>query len=252
MIRDDGKPRERVRGRPPGCAGLLVAAMAVVAARDVVRVFDRGWSQYGEGSLLAIVERWRVEPAGPGWVAHELHAEPLWAGVLRGGVGAGRVTPWDHTLVPGRLVSCLAGLATAALLGVIARREGCSAEVAAFAPLAFLASPYVMSWTPCYRVDNLTVFFTVAAYAAAAGSSRRSWVAAAVLLAAGSLVKQTAVLAAVPIVAWLVIRRRFAATVAFAILMMGLTLAAWLAYDRATRGYAVSLGVRANLNSRSH
>ena len=48
---------------------LLVAAIGVVSSRHAVRVFDRTASEYGEGSLLAIVERMRVEPVGPDWVA---------------------------------------------------------------------------------------------------------------------------------------------------------------------------------------
>ena len=156
------------------------------------------------------------------------------------------LTPWDHTLIPGRLVSLVAALGTAVLIGWVLRREGFTLEVALAGMLVYLASKPVIDWTPFYRVDNLAVLFVVASYAVA-GSFRRGWLPAAVLLAFGSLVKQTAVLAALPIAASLCMHRRFREAASFAAGTAGLVAAAWLALDWSTGGYASALGVRANL-----
>jgi len=106
----------------------------------------------------------------------------------------------------------------------------------------------VAAWVPYHRVDTLAIPFAVAAYGSAAADKRRGLVAAAVLIAAGSLVKQTVALAALPILIHLAITRRFRPAAAFAVGVALLGGGLWLAVDRLSGGYFLTVAIHGNVN----
>jgi len=119
------------------------------------------------------------------------------AGALRLVAGAGF---W-----PGRLLSLVAGIATAAMVGVTAGRRHGGAWPAACAALLFLALgfPGPFPWLGLYRVDLVGVALSVAAIAVLARSSApRAVVAASVLAGLAMLCKQTLIAAALAGTVW--------------------------------------------------
>src|SRR5262249_39253756 len=156
-----------------------------------------------EGPILALVERWRSEPVSAQW----------WQGTPSTltcyGPGyywlvkvVSPLTPWDHTLIPGRLLALAAMLATALLFALLIYRPTHSVEVSLAGALFYLAAPVVTYWLPYHRVDTLAIFLSLASYAVL-GRSRASGWASALLVVAGSLVKQTAALSALPVILYL-------------------------------------------------
>lgn len=103
------------------------------------------------------------------------------------------------TFFPGRLLVIISGIAAAALIASIIRRENSSAGVSpavarascpsslaaaiAFGSL-FLCSPFVQFWWPLLRVDLLGLALTLAGLALFLREPRRAWTTAALLIAA--------------------------------------------------------------------
>ena len=95
---------------------------------------------------------------------------------------------------PGRVLSMVAGVAAAAILGGIAARRAGQAWVGVFASLLFLAFafPGGVPWLGVYRVDMLGVALALAAIAVlTCASGTRGLVAAGVIAAWHILCKQT-------------------------------------------------------------
>ena len=230
-------------------SAVLVAALCAVAGRYAARVFDLSWRDYGEGPVLAMVERMRHEPVSRHWIERPPYTLTCYGpGYYATVLSVSQLTPWQKTVIPGRLVALAAALGIAALVaGVVARQTG-RIEFGLFAGLLFLGSSVVSSWVPFHRVDTLAVLFAMAAYAAATSEKTRGLFAAAILIAAGSLVKQTAALAAVPIFVHLLLRRRFRTAAGFAAGVALLGAGLWLAVDALSGGYFLTLAVRGNVN----
>jgi len=228
---------------------VLAAALCVVAGRYAARAFDLSWRDYGEGPVLAMVERMRHEPVSRHWIARPPYTLTCYGpGYYATVLGVSQLMPWQGTVIPGRLVALAAALGITALVaGVVVRQTG-RIEFGLFAGLLFLGSSVVSSWVPFHRVDTLAVLFAVAAYAAATSEKTRGLVAAAILIAAGSLVKQTAALAAVPIFVHLLLTRRFRPAAGFAAGVALLGAGLWLAVDALSGGYFLTLAVRGNVN----
>jgi hypothetical protein len=223
--------------------GLLVALVG-----HTRRVFDLTRKEYGEGPILAMVERWRQEPISARWLEG-----PAWT-LSCYGPGYYAVvrlvspcTPWDHTLIPGRLVSLFALVATAGMLALIVYRETRSGTLSQMAALAYLFASPVLIWLPFARVDSLAIFFAVSAYAAV-GPRKRNLVLSGLLIVVGSLVKQPVALCTLPICAHLFLnhRRREAVGYFLGVGTLGATLWSLLAWT--SGGYFLSGAVLGNLN----
>ena len=88
-------------------------------------------------------------------------------------------------LAPARLVSMLATLATAGVLGVAAQRLSGRALAGALAAGFFLASPYVFHTTPLARVNSLALLFAVTSLTLLETPTRRNvWLGSLALVAA--------------------------------------------------------------------
>jgi glycosyl transferase family 87 len=129
---------------------------------------------------------------------------------------------------PGRVLSMIAALATALMVGIIASRRVGGPWVAAFAAALFLALafPGGVPWLGLYRVDLLGVALSIGSVAVL--SYRRSMRAAAVagvLAGLALLTKQTLVAALLAGTLWIWLDRRHAhagAFVAAALLTLGI------------------------------
>jgi hypothetical protein len=224
-------------------AGLLVALYG-----HTRRVFDLTRKEYGEGPILAMVERWRQEPISARWLEG-----PQWT-LSCYGPGYYAVvrlvspwTPWDHTLIPGRLVSLLALVATSAMVALIVYRESRSATLAQIAALTYLFASPVLIWLPFARVDSLAVFFAVSAYAAV-GPRKRNLVLSGLLIVIGSLVKQPVALCALPICAHLVLNHRRREALGYLLGVGTLGAALWSLLAWASGGYFFAGAIVGNLN----
>jgi hypothetical protein len=254
-----------------GASLVLAVALAAVVGSAVLRVFDFGHpGDYGEGPVLGMVRRVAVEPISARWLDGPPYTLSCYGpGYYWAVASAAAVLPWPDTLIPGRLVSLLATLATAALVGMAVGRstwasEGTvpifvstkmglsplpqAGELGLATALAFLASPIVHAWGTPHRVDPLATLFAVGAYLAVA-RPRHGIVASAACVVIGSLVKQTVALAAVPIFCYLLLSRRYrdAAKYALAVAVPGA--AVWLALDWQSGGYFLASAVHGNLGA---
>jgi hypothetical protein len=144
-------------------------------------------------------------------------------------------------------VSLAATLTIAALTAWVATRQTRSFDWGLLASLVFLASPTVAYWLPYARVDMLALLASLGAYAAI-GTKTRSVVAAAALVAAGSLVKPTAALSALPIVAHLAACRRWRDALVFALFVGAFAAAAWSAVQWSSGGFFLTAVLSGNRN----
>jgi len=227
---------------------LLGASLAAVIAVYALQTFDLDRKSYGEGPILATIERMRSEP-----ISAEFLRAPDYTLSCYGPVYywvfdlAARIVHSRHSIIPGRLVSLAAALAIAVLTAWVVRRETRSVELGLLAPLAFLVSPTVSYWMPYARVDMLALLATLGAYAAL-GPKRTSVVTAAALIAAGSLVKPTCALAALPLVAHLIVWRRWRDAVVFSLIVVVLGAAMWGAVQWYSRGFFLTGVLTGNRN----
>lgn len=226
----------------------LTAAVLVMVSRYAVRVFDPGRRDYGEGPILAMVQRMQQEEVSPKWLGGPPYTLSCYGpGYYWSVRAASAVLPWDGSLIPGRLVALAAAVATAGLIAYAVGRKVRNLEIALLGGLLYLVSSVVFSWVPYQRVDSLAVLFAVGAYVAAERPGG-GLAASALLAAVGSLVKPTAALAAVPIFVYLVLGKRYRDAVVYAVLTCVLGAAFWWSVDCATDGYYLTTVLRANLN----
>jgi len=233
-----------------GARLVLGAALVAVIASAALRALDFSHAgDYGEGPVLAMVERLRSESISAGWLDRPPYTLSCYGpGYYWAVASAATVLPWDQTLLPGRLVSLMATLATAALLGLAIGRSSRSMELGMTAALVYLASPIVRAWGTPHRVDPLATLFAVGAYLALT-APRGGLTASAACVVVGSLVKPTVALAAIPIFCWLLLRKRFKEAAAYVLLVAGPGAAAWAVLDWASGGYFFATAVRGNLGT---
>jgi hypothetical protein len=227
---------------------LLGASLAAVISVYSLQTFDLERKSYGEGPILATIERMRSEPISAEWLRAPDYTLSCYGPVYYWMSDlASRIVDSRRSIVPGRLVSLAAALAIAVLAAWVVRRETRSVELGLLAPLAFLVSPTVSYWMPYARVDMLALLSTLGAYAML-GPRRTSVIAAAALIAAGSLVKPTCALAALPILAHLVVWRRWRDTVVFALVVVALGAVTWGAVQWCSRGFFLTGVLTGNRN----
>ena len=229
---------------------VLAGSLLLVITSAVLRVFDFSHpGDYGEGPVLAMAERMGGEAVSHEWLDRAPYTLSCYGPGYYWVVGAAAaVSPWPRTLIAGRLVSLLATLATAALIGWIVRRHTGRIELALTGALIYLVSPIVHSWATPHRVDPLAVLFATAAYAAIT-ARRGGVVTSAACVVIGSLVKQTVAFCAVPIFLYLLLSARYRAAMTYALVVATGGAAAWFALDRASGGYFLATAIRGNLGS---
>ncbi|HVA47010.1 MAG TPA: glycosyltransferase family 39 protein [Pirellulales bacterium] len=251
----DNDSRHSAWSAPPAVklVARLAISLAIAAAivHETCLIFDLTRRTYGEGPILAMCERMRAEPVSASWMRELPYGlscyGPAYYWVTNLVV---RLSGWQHSFIPGRIVALACGLATAALAGLTARRHTRSSEIGLLAASMFLVSLPFVDWLPFARVDTLAVMFSAAAYWAV-GRDVRSIVVAAVCVAAGSLAKPTAALTAVPIFAHLLATRRYREAAWFAAWVVSLGVAAWAAVQWATGGFFLTAVLLGNINPMS-
>ena len=228
----------------------LVAALLVVVARCIVQVIDLGHvAEYGEGPILAMVQRMQEEPVSAAWLDGPELTLSCYGPVYYWGIrAASALSPWERSLIPGRCLSTLASLTAAGLIGLVVRRHAKSAELGILGALIFLCSTPVFDWATRHRVDALGTLFALGAYLAV---TRRRWglAGSAICVVVGSLVKQSVALSAFPIFLYLLLQKRPKAAVSYALSVATLGTAAWSVLDWASGGYYLAAAVKGNLNS---
>ena len=226
----------------------------------VLRVFDFSrLSDYGEGTVLGMVHRLQAEPVSPHWLqGPELTLTSYGPAFYWAVRAVSAVTPqWRQTLIPGRLVSLAATLAAAALIALTIAGGARNIEPGLLGAMLFLAAPPVHAWGTTYRVDALAMLMALGAYLTIGrcGSRRRNGpvvtaaalVSSAACAALGSLAKQTAALAAIGVLIYLLANRQFRAATWYAILVAAMGIVAWFTLNRVTGGYFFTGAVRGNL-----
>ena len=149
-----------------------------------------------EGGQLMIAER-------GGWARAEWLVGPVYtltpyppgyhfAVALLGGSDSG-----ESLLTTGRALSMGAGLLTAATIALVVVQRTATLEAGLLAAAVFLHYSGISFWLQLFRVDALATFLAIAAYAVPT-SSAGLWASASLAVAA-SLVKQPAILVAVPV-----------------------------------------------------
>ncbi len=233
-----------------GTRAALAGALLLTVACALLRVFDSSRpGDYGEGTILAMVERMQEESISAAWLDGPVYTLSFYGpGYYRAVQAVTAVTPWRHTLIPGRLVSLLATLATAALITLIVWRGTGSCELGMAAALIFLVSPIVYAWGTPHRVDPLATLFAIGAYLAIGHRRHGVW-GSAVCVAAGSLVKQTVALTALPIFLYLLLARRYKAGLWYAILVAVLGIVSWFVLDAISGGYFLATAIQGNLGT---
>jgi MFS family permease len=179
----------------PACVTLLAAAVAVIQPFSV---------EYGESVVYG--HAMRIVQGEPLYQPFDvppytvLNYPPLFywlAAALQALVGPG--------FGSGRVLSLLAGLASAAAVGTVASRRTGQAWAGAFAGVLFLALafPGGVPWLGVYRVDMLGVALSVTAIALlSSGTGTQASLAAGVLAGLALLTKQTFFAALIAGVLW--------------------------------------------------
>jgi hypothetical protein len=231
---------------------VLCGALLIVLASHLVDLFDLTRKNYGEGVLQAVIDRMRREPISLSWMSGpEITLTNYGPGYPWAVLGLSSLTPWKPTLLPGRLVSFAAVLATAALIGALVRRRTASLELGLLSSLLFLASSYVSTWAPRQRADGLALLFSMAAYLTV-DLGRRGLLASALLIATGSLVKQPVALTGLIIGAHLLMGRRLKETVIYAAVTGGLGGILWTVVNWTSGGYYFANAIAGNLMPMSY
>ncbi|MEN6495042.1 MAG: hypothetical protein ABFD16_12255, partial [Thermoguttaceae bacterium] len=124
---------------------VLIATLALVVAGGVLRVFDfRQAPDYGEGTILAAVERMEREPISSRWLDGPVYTlSPYGPGYYKLVQAATHLLPWQHSLIPGRLISLLATLATAGLIAFAVCKQTKSIDLGILCVILLLLSPVI-------------------------------------------------------------------------------------------------------------
>jgi len=150
----------------------------------------------------------------------------------------------------GRLLSMLAALASALLLGRVAAHGERDPRAGMLAAALFLSHLFVLEWAMLARVDLVALAFSLTALAIVqARPCSTSWVLTAASCAVlAAFTKQTYALAAPVACAWWLARHRRANLIVFVAAASALATAAALALDHATAGGFWRHVVIANVN----
>jgi hypothetical protein len=229
---------------------VLLVTLALFLLAALLRVFDfRQPADFGEGTLLATVERMEREPISAHWLDGPEYTVNPYGPVYYWTVRAVRaVLPWQHSLLPGRLVSLAATLGIVVLLGFLVGRHTKSLDLALLSVMLLLASPVVHAWATPHRVDPLAVLLAFGGYLTVK-LPRRGIVVSACLIVVASLTKQNMALAGVPIFLLLLFEGKFKAATGYAILVVGLGVSVWATLDLASGGYYMATAIRGHLGA---
>lgn len=229
---------------------VLLATLALVVAGGVLRVFDfRHAPDYGEGTILVAVERMDREPLSARWIEGPVYTlSPYGPGYYWAVQAASRVLPWQHSLLPGRLVSLLATLSIGGLVAFAVWRQTKSVELGLLSILILLLSPVIHTWATPHRVDPLAVLLALLALMAI-GVRRFGIVLSACSVVLASLVKQNMAFAAAAVFLYLLFQKRFKAAAVYAILVAGLGAGAWAVLNQSTGGYFLATAVKGHLGA---
>ncbi len=228
----------------------LFAAIVIVIVGGVLRVFDfRQAPDYGEGTILVAVERMEREPLSARWIEGPVYTLTPYGPIYYWAVqAASHILPWQHSLLPGRLISLLATLTTASLIAVAVCRQTLSIELAMLSILILLLSPVICTWGTPHRVDPLAVLVGLMAYMAI-GWRRSGIVLSACAVVLASLVKQNMALAAAAVFVHLLFQKRFKAAAGYAVLVAVLGAGTWGLLNYSTSGYFLATAVRGHLGA---
>lgn len=244
----DASPTSRGRLARVIARCVLAAALAIVMAQQAWLIFYINHRTYGEGPILALLERMAVEPVSASWLREPPYSLSCYGPAYYWLTAAvARVGGWHHSLIPGRLVAVACAWLAAALAAMAAGRRTRSLDLGLLAALLFLVSAPASAWIPFARVDTLALAFAAAAYMSV-GPGARHVVISAVCVAAGSLAKPTTALTAVPIVAHLLAERRYRDAGLFAAVVTGLGVGAWAVVEWASDGFFLSAVLLGNYN----
>ncbi len=193
-------------------AGSLVAvALVPVAAYLVVALRRIGYPyelSYFEGSMVEVTAR--VAAGQPIFAPPTTDFVPWPYPPLYFWLSAGVARAVGTNLLALRLVSLLASLVVLVLIAVIVRRAGAS-MVAGVVAAGVYAATYRVSgaWADTARVDSLLLALLLAAILA--GQRSQTWrggLGVSLLFFLAFMTKQNALLVAVPVLLWLLVRRR--------------------------------------------
>jgi Dolichyl-phosphate-mannose-protein mannosyltransferase len=229
----------------PALFWCLLPTLLVLTATHVYRSLDALRDGY-EGAMMLVSERMTEGLPSREWLAKVPYTVspygPAYFALARFASFVGRQ---PRSLVPGRLVSVIAGLLTAGLIGLVVGRRTSSSALGLASAVVYLGYPGVDTWIHQYRIDALAVLFAIAA-TATAGLSRRRLAVSALMVVAGSLVKQSVGLAAVPVVLYLWIEGRHRDAGLYVLSVLALAGMVWAILFYASGGYYFDLGVLGN------
>lgn len=253
--RDERLASEGLHNVFPGlnaCKWLMRAmtgiALAGVFVYQLCLVFDLNHKNYGEGPILAFMERMQTQPLSAAWANQPPYGLSCYGPAFYWlGNAVAQFSGLQHSLIPGRAISFISAVVAACLAGVVAARRTQSFENGMLAALLFLTSLPVMEWSPFARVDMLAILFVAAAYMTAGWGGRRMALPA-VCIVVGSLAKPTAALAAVPIFLHLLANGRYRDASRFAAMVSLLGASAWGLVQWATNGFFLTSVLVSNRN----
>jgi len=237
----DTSPTPASGGRPRAVAPLVAVIFALLVIAVVIRLAQAGLAVlspyeigYGETQVRLAAEAFArgeaLYPPLEGAPCRVLNYPPFYpalAALFTRLLGPG--------FAPGRILSWLACLATALLLGALVRRETRRLDAALLAGGLYLASWNVDNVGHHYRIDSLAVMLSVCGLALALRTGPARW-AGAICLVLALLTRQSAVAAGAAVVVWLAWRGERRGAVGLGALWIGLSLLAYAALTLATGG----------------
>ena len=231
-------------------AACLAIGLVLFAATafEVCLVFNVARRSYGEGPILAMCQRMQTQPVSADWLRELPYGLSCYGPAYYWATNAViRLTGWENSYVPGRIVALTAGMAIAAVIAFTAYRRTRQVEIGLLAAAIFLFSVPAVDWLPFARVDTLAMMFVTIAFSAVI-AGRRGLALAAVCLAVGSLAKPTASLACLPIAAHLLATRRYREAACFTGGITVLGVLVWLLIDRLSDGFFLRAVLVGNIN----
>ncbi|HWB14592.1 MAG TPA: hypothetical protein VG826_35535 [Pirellulales bacterium] len=235
------------RIRIAACLAIGLVLLAATAL-EICLVFNPARRTYGEGPILAMCEKMQAQSVSAAWMRELPYGLSCYGPAYYWATNQViRLTGWQHSLVPGRIVALAAGLGIATVIAFTAYRGTRRVEIGLLAAATFLLSLPAVEWLPFARVDTLAMLFVATAFSVASGG-RRGLVVAAVSLALGSLAKPTASLAALPILAHLLATRRYREAACFTGGLAVLGMLIWFIIDRLSGGFFLRAVLVGNAN----